>query len=113
MHAHDRAVDHLDLAVVRFHDGVHQTVPNAGLPPAVEAVVDRRVRPIAFGQIAPGTARAQDIEHAVDDLAVVLRFRPPAIHGQQRLDDAPLEVRQIVAHDPSSDVWQRESLFES
>ncbi len=113
MHAHDRAVDHLNLAVVCFHDGVHQTVPDTSLPPTIEAVVDGRVGSITFGQIAPRRARAQNVEHAVEDLPVLLRLWTPPIHGQQRLDNAPLEVREIVAHDPSSDVCQRESLFES
>ena len=113
MNAHDRAVDHLHLAVVGFHDRVHHPISDAGFAPAVEAIVDGRVRTIALGQIAPRAARAQDIEHAVEGLPVVLRLRPATIHGQQRLDDAPLEVGQIVAHDPSSDVFQLESLFDS
>jgi hypothetical protein len=42
-----------------------------------------------------------------------LRLRPAPIHRQQRLDNAPLEVCEVVTcHDPSSDVWKRESLFE-
>lgn len=114
MNAHDRAVDHLHLAVVRLHDGVHQLVPDASFPPAIEPVVDRRVGTVALGKIAPGAARAQDVEHPVHDLPVVLRFRPAPIHGQQRLDDAPLEVREIVTgHDPCSDVAELESLFVS
>ena len=111
MNAHARAVDHLHLAVVRLDNSVHQAIPDACLAPPVEAIVDRRVGPVALGQIAPRRARAQDEEHAVDDLPVVLGLRPAAIHGQQRLDDAPLEVGQVVAHDPSSDVSQLESLF--
>ena len=113
MHAHDRAVDHLHLAVVRFHDGIHQSIPDTRLPPTVEAIVDSGVRPVAFGQIAPRRARAENVEHAVDDLSVVLRLGPSPVHRQKRLDDAPLEVGQVVAHDPSSDVCQLESPFES
>ena len=113
MHAHDRAVDHLHLAVVGLHDGVHQAVPDAGFAPAIEAVVDRRVGPVPFGKITPRRARAQHIEHAIDDLPIVLRLGTTPVHGQQRFDNAPLEVRQIVAHDPSSDVSNLESLFDS
>lgn len=111
MHAHARAVDHLHLAVVRRDDGVHQSVPDARLAPAVEAIVNGCVGPVALGQIAPRRAGAQDVEHAADDLPVVLRLRSPPIQRKQRLDDAPLEVGQIVAHDPSSDVSELESLF--
>jgi len=113
MHAHDRAVYHLHLAAVRLYDGVHQAVPDAGFAPAIEAVVDRRVGPVPFGKIAPRRACAQHVEHAVDDPPIVLRLRPPAVHRQQRIDDAPLEVCEIVAHDPSSDVSNLESLFDS
>jgi hypothetical protein len=33
------------------------------------------------------------------------------VHRQKRLDDTPLEVGEIVAHDASSDVSKLESLF--
>jgi len=113
MNAHDRAVDHLHLAVVGLHDGIHHAIPYAGFAPAVEAVVNGGIGAVALGQIAPGAARAQDVEHAVENLPVVLGLRPAAVHGKQRLDNAPLGIREIVAHDPSSDVSQLESLFAS
>lgn len=113
MHAHNRAVDHLHLAVVGLDDGVHQTIPDARLPPAVEAIVGRRIRPISLRQVPPRRARPQHPENAVEDLAVLLRLRATTVHRQKRLDDAPLEVREIVAHDPSSNISQLESLFES
>ena len=43
MDAHDRAVDHLHLAVVRLDDSIHQAIPNTCLAPAVEAIVGARV----------------------------------------------------------------------
>ena len=113
MNAHDRAVDHLHLAIVGLDDRVHHPVPDARFAPAVEAVVDGSVRTVALRQVAPGAARAQDVEHAVENLPVVLGLRPAAVHGKQRLDNAPLGIREIVAHDPSSDVSQLESLFAS
>ena len=111
MNAHNRAVDHLHLAVVALDDGIHQPIPDAGLAPAVETIVGRRVRPISFRQIAPRGAAAQHPENAVEHTPVGLSARSRLPFGQHRLDDAPLEVRQIVAHDPSSDVSNLESLF--
>ena len=111
MDAHDRAVDHLYVAIVSLGDGVHQPVPDPGLAPAVEAVVGRCVRPISLRQIAPSRAAAEHPEDAVEHAPVVLAARPRLTLGQNRLNDAPLEVRQIVAHDPSSDVSKLESLF--
>ena len=111
MHAYEGTVDHLYFAVVRFDDGVHQAIPDARLAPAIEAVVGRRIRPVTLGQIAPWRARSQHPENAVQNPAIVARFGASSVHRQKRLDDAPLEVGEIVAHDPSSDVCQLESLF--
>ena len=113
MHAHDRAVDHLHVAVVRFHDGIHQAIPNSRLAPAVEAIVGRRVGPVSLGHVAPRRTCAQYPEDAVEHAPVFLRLDAAPLPRQQRLDDAPLEVREIVAHDPGPNVWERESLFES
>ncbi len=113
MHSHDRAVDHLHLAVVRLDDGVHQTIPDARLAPPIEPIVGGRVRPIPFGQIAPGRARMQNPEDTVENTPIVARLAASTVLGQKRLDNAPLEVAQVVAHDPSSDVSQLESLFAS
>jgi len=111
MHAHQGAVDHLDLVAVGLDDGIHQAIPDPRLAPAVEAIVGRRVRPIPLGQIAPGGAGPQHPEDAVEDPTIVPRFGAPSVHRQKRLDDTPLEVGEVVAHDPSSPVCQLESLF--
>lgn len=113
MDAHDGAVDHLHLAVVRLGDGVHQAIPDARHAPAVEAVVGGRVGPVTLGQIAPRRARAQHPEDPVQHAPIVLAARAGLAPGQKGFDDAPLEVGQIVAHDPSSDVSNLESLFAS
>ena len=111
MNAHDRAVDHLHLAVVRLDDRIHQAIPDACLAPAVEAIVGRRVRPVTLRQIAPWCTGAQYPKNAVQNPAIVARFGAPSIHRHKRFDNAPLEVGQVVAHHPSSDAGQLESLF--
>jgi len=103
MNANDRAVDHLHVAIVRLDDGVHQVVPDARLAPAIEAVVCACVRPIALGQIAPRGAGPQHPKDAVENAPIVSWFGTPAVHWQNRFDNAPLEVGEVVAHDPSSD----------
>ncbi len=52
MNAHDRRVDHLNIAVVGLGDGVHEPIPMASLAPAVEAIVAGRVGAVALRQIA-------------------------------------------------------------
>jgi len=113
MHAHNRTVDHLHVAIVRLNDGVHQSVPDPSFAPAVEAIVGRRVWTISLRHVPPRRACAQHPEDTVEDAPILLRFDAAPLRRQQRLDHAPLEVREIVAHDPGPDVWERESLFES
>ena len=111
MHPHYRAVDHLHVAVVRLHDSVHQPIPDACLEPAIEAVVNRRVGSVTVGKIAPRCARAQHPKDAVQNAAIVSWFGTSPVHRQKRLDNAPLEVGEVVAHDPSSLGCKLESLF--
>jgi hypothetical protein len=105
MHAHRRAVDHLHRAVTGLDDGVHQAVPDAGLAPAVEAVVGRGAGAVSLGQIAPWRSRAQHPEDAIENATVPLRPHATPALRQKRFDDTPLGVAQVVAHDPSPDVW--------
>ena len=83
MDAHDRAVDHLHLAVVRLDDGIHQAIPDACLAPAVEAIVGGRVRPVSLRQIAPGRASAKHPEDAVENTPIVPRFGPRLSFGNK------------------------------
>jgi len=91
------AVDHLDLAVVRGADGIHQPVPLACLSPSHEAVVAGGARPIAFRQVAPRRAGSQYPEDAVQQASVIDAGHTSGLVGQQRLDHAPLEVGQVVS----------------
>ena len=111
MDPHDRAVDHLHLAVVRLDNGIHQAIPDAGLAPPVEPIVGGRVRAVPLRQVAPGSAGAQHPKDAIEDATVLPRFAAPTVLGKKRLDDIPFEICQVVAHDPSPDVSQLESLF--
>ncbi len=111
MNAHNRTVDHLHLAVVRLDDAIHQAIPDARFAPAVEPIVGGRIRPIPLRQIPPWRAGAQNPKYAVENAAIVAWLAPSTVLGQKRFDKTPLKVRQVVAHDPSSDVSQLESLF--
>lgn len=107
MNAHDRAVDHLNLAVVSFRHGVHQAIPDASLSPAVEAIVGRRVRPISVGQIAPWRSGSQHPENPVEHTAIVLWARPRPSLRQCRLYDAPHGFRSTGLHDVGASILLR------
>ena len=91
------AVDHLDVAVVRGGDGVHQPVPDTCLPPSHEAVVAGGAWAVALRQVAPRRTGSQHPEDAVQHASVIHARYASGLIGQQRLDYAPLEVGQIVS----------------
>jgi hypothetical protein len=102
------AVDHLDLAVVRGADGVHQPVPYACLSPSVEAVVAGGAWSVALGQVAPRRPGSQHPEDAVQHTPIVDTRHTSRLVGQERLDHAPLEVGQVVsAHADAESVFRR------
>jgi len=57
MDPHDGAVDHLDLPIMCLRHGIHQAVPDAGFPPAIEAIVSRRIGTVTLGEVPPWSAR--------------------------------------------------------
>ncbi len=97
MGANGGAVDHLDVAIVRGGDGVHQSIPNARLPPSIETVVAGSARAIALRQVAPRRTGAQHPEDAVQHAPVIDTWHTSGLVGQKRLDHAPLEVGQIIS----------------
>ena len=109
MDPHDRAVDHLNLTIVRLRHGIHQPVPDTGFSPAVKAIVGRRVGTVALRQVAPRGTRSQHPEDAVHHPTIILPSRPRAPSRQHRFDDRPFEVRHIVAHASRSSFQELES----
>ena len=91
------AVDHLDIALVRGGNSVHQPAPRASFSPSHEAIVAGGARAISLRQVAPRCARSQHPEDAVQYTAVVDTWHASRLAGQERLDHTPLEVGQIVS----------------
>ena len=111
MDPHDGAVDHLNLTIVRLRHGIHQPVPDTGFSPAVKAIVGRRVGTVALGQVSPRGTRSQHPEDAVHHPPVIFALGAGTPLRQNRFDNAPLKITQVVPHDSSSAVWELESLF--
>ena len=97
MHPHDRAVDHLDLAVVGFRNNPQNVIPVTSFTPADEAIVAGRVRAVALWDIGPRRAAAQPPEYAVEDTPVINPLHAARLLRQQRRDDLPLGVSEFVA----------------
>ena len=84
-----------------FGEGFKNSTPSPGLGPPIEAIVDRRIRPVFIGAITPAAARLQHVNDAADDAAVIAARRPLQSTRQMRRDARPLLVvqpKQSSAH---------------
>jgi hypothetical protein len=105
MHTDRGGIDHLQIAVISFGNSFENPVPNIDFPPADKAVVASCRRTVAFRDIVPRRARAQSPIDAIQHLAIVGPWLASRLVRQERLDDRPLKIRQLVAacfHDCSS-----------
>ena len=84
---------------VFFTQGVENASPHAPLAPAVETLPNAVGLAEPLGQVFPGHARLQHVQHRVDEQAVVLRpaTRIALLAGEQALDRFPLVVTQRVS----------------
>jgi len=96
---HDRTIDQIQ-GVARFRgQRVESPFPDATSRPTVEAIISRRVRPVAFWQIAPWHPGAQHVKYRVHDPSIV-SARTPSTFRHQRLQKSPFLIAQIKSHDP-------------
>ena len=95
--------------VERQHDGIfarlgqrfEDCAPSFALGPAIEAIVDRRVRTVFARTITPSRTRLQHVNDAADDAPIVVPIRPRQSRRQMRFDTSPLPViqpKQTRAH---------------
>ena len=103
------AVDHLHLAVVSHRDRGHNPVEHARFAPTDESVVARRPRPKRRRQGPPRRPGSEHPEDPIQHAAVVNTRLPTGLVRQQRLDHAPLEIRQRVLVHASPPTLETES----
>lgn len=105
MDAHRRGVHKMQVLVeapagIRLGlQPLQHKVEHTRLAPAVEPARYRSHRTVARRQVLPGSARAQDPEHAVEDLPVILR-RPARARLPRRQQQGvllPFRVNQFKA----------------
>src|SRR5437879_8321464 len=115
MDPHRAAVDHLHIAIVGLADGGHHAIPNPGFAPADKAVVAGGIgTEFLLRQSPPWCARPQHPENPVQHPPVVHPRHPPRLVRQQRRDDTPFEIRQLISlHDPAPPVGKLESHLDS
>src|SRR5258708_38443260 len=76
--------------------GLEDAMPDALTAPAVEAGIDRRVRPVLHRAIAPPRARLQHVDNTAQNPAVIHVTSALAAPGKMRLDPSPSLVVQPV-----------------
>ena len=94
----------------RFKD----RAPSSALCPTIEAIVDRRVRPVFRWTIAPPRTRLQHLNDAADDAPVVVPIRSGQSSRQVRFYPRPLFIiqpKQAATHlsSPNQNMRTRES----
>jgi hypothetical protein len=80
----------LAAAGERFKD----RLPMSALSPAIETIVDRRVRTIVGRAIAPACAALKHVNDTADNASIVIARRAGLVRWQMRLDLNPLLVVQ-------------------
>ena len=86
----------------RFKD----RAPSSALCPTIEAIVDRRVRPVFRWTIAPPRTRLQHVNDAADDAPIVVPIRSGQSRRQVRFYPRPLLI--IDADDRDRDEHHRQ-----
>src|SRR5690349_1859133 len=97
MDANAGAVDHDEVTIVRGRNRLKDAVPHPGLTPAHEAIVAGRRRPIPLRDVAPRRAGAEAPQDAVEHTAIVHPWHAAGLVRQERLDDLPLEIGQLMS----------------
>jgi len=111
MRLNDRAVDMMEAPIqVARRVGLllqvgQDSIPDAGSSPAIQAGRNGLPRTVLRGQVTPRRSRADQLQQAIEDTAVVLR-RPTtsrALGREQRPQPLPLVVGKVSSvHTPES-----------
>ncbi len=95
MGSHRRTVDHVQgRRVMEAGQRSQDPLPDAALAPAIEAIVNSRVRAIDRRQGPPSASFAKAIENATDDPLVILAFGSGMKHGKTGLKDRHLLIAE-------------------
>ena len=95
VHAHDRGIDHLHRSIMTGGQRVDHMVPDAGPPPAHEAVVTSGARTIGLWQVAPRRTRSQNPKDAVEHATVIYTRDATRFVRQNRFDGGPFVVAEF------------------
>jgi hypothetical protein len=75
----------------------HRLTKDAGWAQSVHQPIHATRPAIPLGDVAPGRTGAEAPEDAVEHTAIIHSRHAARLVGQQRLDDLPLEIGQLMA----------------
>ena len=94
-----------DGLFAELRQSLKDLTPSSALGPAVEAIVDRRIRAVLPWTIAPSRPRLKHMNDAADGAPIIGTLRPGQSRRQMRLQTRPLPVvqpEQSVTHSLAS-----------
>ena len=109
VNVNDRAVDHLDIALMGLINRVHPAIPDHYLSPSGVAVIDRCRRTVELGEIRLGNTSAQPPEDAVEHKPIIDARLAARLVGKKRKDHTPFEIAQFVTSHLKTPFWEFES----
>ena len=109
VNVNDRAVDHLDIALMGLINRVHPAIPDHYLSPSGVAVVDHCRRTVALGEIRLGNTSAQPPEDAVEHKPNVDARLAARLVGEKRKDHIPIENARFIKSHLKAPSWERQS----
>ncbi|GBQ90794.1 hypothetical protein AA0535_2133 [Asaia krungthepensis NRIC 0535] len=95
------AVQHM-LPVIgqpQIYQGLQQGIPHTLFSPTPKPDINRVPFAVALMHVAPGTACAQNIQHAIEKQALVSSWTGPtsALRWQKQTNQQPFMIRQIAS----------------
>jgi hypothetical protein len=103
MGSNDRAIDimnrpvDLALGIGWLLHRLKETLPETSFAPSIEAASHGAPGTIPFWQITPGSAGAQNPQHAVEDVSMIRSGATGSrfLRRKQRLEPIPLRIREF------------------
>ena len=97
--AHHRGVDHLHRGIMCGCQRVHDACPDACPPPTNEPIVAGGTRAIDVWKIAPGRARSQYPEDAIENAPIIHTGHAARLVREHHSNGAPFVVGKLITHD--------------
>ena len=84
----------MDISWCRLHQGLEQFAPDTPRAPAMEAVIDRRGRPVDAWRVPPTATGLEHMDDAANHATIINPMGTRLVFRKQRLNGRPLLITQ-------------------